>query len=244
MNLLLLVATTIGSIGASDSSSCSADCSPNGKCVMGECLCYYGFAGADCSFPYEQCPDGIMTCFDGAKCERIVDRSSESYSEGRSSYKCDCSRIPNASPFQIAQCENPQSEYCEEGQSTSEYAFCTNGGKCVAIIRKGEDHAGCKCPPDFEGRHCQYRKGEAPDAEMQLAFVEDGSHLSGIFLFFIIVVVAAVVGMIGHFMYKNFVDDTDPEEERVQKTLADLRMQPSFDEQEEEEQPITKGEIA
>ena len=181
----------------SSQGSCAVSCEPNGSCREdGECDCLPGFAGADCSFPYETCPDGIVTCFDGAQCERLSTRLSDGT---LSQYQCDCSTIPEASPFQIDQCEAPESEACIAGTSSSpvfvsDYAFCTNGGKCLKKVSTGEPHAGCRCPSEFEGRHCQYRKGTAPPAELKISFAEEEHHVEGFLLFFILVIVGGVVG--------------------------------------------------
>jgi hypothetical protein len=111
--------------------------------------------------------------------------------------------ISDASPFQIAECESPESEHCERGQPTSDYAFCTNGGKCKSLIWHGEPHAGCICNPEFEGRHCQYREGTAPEEELDIA--ENKSHITAGYIFFIVltVVVFGVAGILGHAYYAN-----------------------------------------
>jgi hypothetical protein len=180
---------------------CPSDCYPNGQCVEGECKCDYGYAGADCSFPFEHCPDGLLTCFDGSECQRSSMRQQDG--TGRTNYQCSCDNISDASPFQIAECESPESEHCERGQPTSDYAFCTNGGKCKSLIWHGEPHAGCICNPEFEGRHCQYREGTAPEEELDIA--ENKSHITAGYIFFIVltVVVFGVAGILGHAYYAN-----------------------------------------
>ena len=162
--------------------TCGVDCGENGDCYEGECQCDPGYAGADCSFPYELCPDNIMQCFGtGAVCVSSLtgttggggddrsDSSRQHAANGLPFYSCDCTAVPKSTTFQIEQCEHPSNEVCEEGQSISEYAFCTNGGTCIEIRKQGQPHAGCNCPTDFEGRHCQYRKGTAPAYELQFS---------------------------------------------------------------------------
>jgi hypothetical protein len=141
-----------------------------------------------------------MKCFNGAECQPLNDyRSSRVYdpaSEGRSrsAYRCDCTTAVGESAFAGEQCEHPQSSVCEEGVIVSDYAFCTNGGQCLKIVRKGEGHSGCKCEQEYEGRHCQYRKGEAPKAELALEYGnEKGSDLSGVAKFFTVAIVLGVV---------------------------------------------------
>ena len=46
---------------------------------------------------------------------------------------------------QIQDCMTRDTEVCEEGQSVSTYAFCTNGGRCVTHVPKGRPHPGCRC---------------------------------------------------------------------------------------------------
>lgn len=152
---------------------CPGNCEPNGKCVSGSrnvyCECNTGFTGADFSFPYELCPDGYTTCYNGAKCVRGL--SSKQGSD--QAFECDCTQIQDGSPFVIEQCENPVDDVCERGTHTSEHAFCTNDGICRNMVEKGEAHPGCKCPEEFEGRHCQYLVGTAPAEELFFVMNEE-----------------------------------------------------------------------
>jgi len=164
---------------------CPGNCEPNGKCILTpdaqpmHCKCNVGFAGADCSFPYEQCADGFTTCYDGAKCTRGLSNKDPTDVDGREDrYECDCKAMDNnPSDFVIEQCENPVDDVCEMGVEISHYAFCTNSGKCVKSVESGESHPGCDCPSEFEGRHCQYRKGTAPPAELLLIWNEDPDEI-------------------------------------------------------------------
>ncbi|CAJ1954768.1 unnamed protein product [Cylindrotheca closterium] len=161
---------------------CPGNCEPNGKCILNDsdgspvrCECNIGFAGADCSFPYEQCPDGFTTCYDGAKCSRGLSDKDAGDEDGRGdqTYTCDCEAMVGVSDFVIQQCENPLDDVCEMGVQLSEYAFCTNSGTCLKLIDSGEAHPGCDCPEEFEGRHCQYAAGTAPPAELMLVWNAD-----------------------------------------------------------------------
>ncbi|KAL3939978.1 MAG: hypothetical protein SGBAC_005404 [Bacillariaceae sp.] len=161
---------------------CPGNCEPNGKCILSDsgdprrCECNFGFSGADCSFPYEQCPDGFTTCYDGAKCTRNLSDKDPNDQDGRDdqTYGCDCELMDNnPSPFVIEQCENPVDEVCEIGVKLSQYAFCTNSGKCLELIETGMAHPGCDCGKEFEGRHCQYAAGTAPLAELMLVWDAD-----------------------------------------------------------------------
>jgi hypothetical protein len=148
--------------------------------------------------------------------------------------------MPDVSPFQIAQCESPESQVCEEGQATSDYAFCTNGGKCIALIRHGEPHSGCQCTDEFEGRHCQYRKGTAPDEELKLAYAEERNNVSGVVFFLIVVVALGVVGMFAFTLFKN-MNGKEKEQVRVESSLTDLKLQESVDDAEKE---VSRGQMA
>jgi len=76
------------------------------------------------------------------------------------SYRCVCIIHVSSSPAsssssvtttnriratQIQDCMNRDTEVCEEDQSVSTYAFCTNGGRCVTHVPKGHPHPGCRC---------------------------------------------------------------------------------------------------
>lgn len=162
---------------------CPSNCEPNGKCILSEdgvairCQCNFGFAGADCSFPYEQCPDGFTICYDGAKCTRGLSDKDPTDTDGRDNdqpYVCDCEEMDNnPSAFVIEQCEAPVDDVCEIGVPLSRYAFCTNSGKCLEQVETGEAHPGCDCPKEFEGRHCQYPAGTAPLGELMLVWNAD-----------------------------------------------------------------------
>mmetsp|Transcript_20521 Transcript_20521/g.50345 ORF Transcript_20521/g.50345 Transcript_20521/m.50345 type:complete len:298 (+) Transcript_20521:228-1121(+) len=158
---------------------CPSNCEPNGKCILSDdgspmhCECMVGFSGYDCSFPYEQCPDGFTTCYNGAKCTRGLSDKDGTDKDGRDDqpYVCDCEQMDNnPSQFVIEQCENPVDDVCEIGVKLSQYAFCTNSGKCLELVQSGEAHPGCDCPKEFEGRHCQYKEGTAPEAELMLVW--------------------------------------------------------------------------
>lgn len=59
-------------------------------------------------------------------------------------------------------CEHAATSYCQKGVSTSEHAFCTNGGECKLMVGRKEEHAGCKCPMGYEGHYCQFVRGSKP----------------------------------------------------------------------------------
>jgi len=46
------------------------------------------------------------------------------------------------------------------GEGLNRDAFCVNGGRCKAHAKVSEAHAGCECPPGFEGDHCESLSGD------------------------------------------------------------------------------------
>jgi hypothetical protein len=238
MNKFLALLFVLSSSPAA--ASCPRSCEPNGYCYEDECICAEGFAGMDCSFSYNSCPDGILECFNGAECQPLNDyRSSEVYdpaSEGRSrsAYSCDCTTAVGEYAFAGKQCEHPHSSVCEQGVDVSDYAFCTNGGQCLKIVRNGEKHAGCKCDQRYEGRHCQYRRGEAPVEELALEYGnEKGRDLSGVAKFSTIAIVLGVVGG-AVFLYRRRRTgsiDHEPEHTYPDTKVADLELDHSVPEQ-------------
>jgi len=78
---------------------------------------------------------------------------------------CDCTHAMGHNAlikFAGVYCEHPATSYCQKGVSTSEHAFCTNGGECKFMVGRKEEHAGCKCPNGYEGHYCQFVRGSKP----------------------------------------------------------------------------------
>ena len=207
--LLLIGAALISETKA----SCPQQCQPFGTCVDGECKCNDGFTGIDCSIPYETCPDEKRTCYNGATCTRLNvefaknERIAEERNGG-SAYECNCQKAFGQSNNAYAglECEHPASQVCEDEVAVSEYAFCTNMGKCKKIVRNGEAHAGCDCPPEFEGRHCQYAKGMAPLEELQAVVTygdKSNSDTFDIVYLAICIIVVSLVAFVGLFAVRK-----------------------------------------
>ncbi|KAL3822700.1 hypothetical protein ACHAXA_009582, partial [Cyclostephanos tholiformis] len=86
-------------------------------------------------------------------------------------YVCDCSQahlgpaglsMTGVSDVRYAgvYCEFRATAYCQKGGGGySDHAFCANGGECRLMVRCNEEHAGCKCPPYYEGHFCQFLRG-------------------------------------------------------------------------------------
>ena len=128
----------------------------NAKCVTsintGKRSGCQGFVGDDCSFPYEICPDTVTQCF-GPMAVCIGNERGDQTSLG-TNYRCDCQAPAYYSietttimeDFWIQDCNDRVTEVCEENQTVSRYAFCTNGGRCAEQVQHGEPHPGCRCP--------------------------------------------------------------------------------------------------
>ena len=184
------------------------DCIPalcdHGSCVGDECQCFPNFSGADCSIPFETCEDGERTCYNGSSCKRNNHRDATT---NKYKYHCDCTKADGESPFAGLECRQQATTYCVVGREQSEYAFCANGGECVRVVENGKAHPGCKCPTEFEGQHCQYLKGEAPEEDLGQPYLmyagEGGDSTKGIVIFVIIVVCAVVILAMAYVVYRK-----------------------------------------
>ena len=195
------------------------------------CHCQQGYAGADCSLRVEYCRSLDATesavvefqCYNGGTCRR----STEEGQSSSSSWYCDCSTAVGDAGTILA---GPHCEYtlwtsCHEDLDQEQrqhgrmpavsvvptHAYCVNGGTCARLVSPGHAHPGCQfCPPELEGRHCQYALGTAPLAELhhaqqlleqshrhQQLFKEDSILTLGFTGLGVVVVVLVVVGTIG-----------------------------------------------
>jgi len=110
-------------------------------------------------------------------------------------YHCDCSKSFGVSSYAGLQCEYSATVVCEYGKSSSISAFCTNGGTCLQTTFKGQAHAGCSCPIEFEGTHCQYLLGTAPAQDLAVTYSAsgNGAGLTGLAIFFISAITVGVL---------------------------------------------------
>jgi len=159
------------------------DCGPFGDCVADcttgnnvgicghRCSCHHGFYGDDCSFVVDICPSsasgikGPSMCLNGGECAMELFPFDGKWVVTR--YLCDCTAAAgDASVYGDPRCDFRSQTSCEAGTSSSMYAFCVNGGRCIATVQPGQPAAGCDCAGLFEGRHCQYANGTAPALEL------------------------------------------------------------------------------
>ena len=172
-------------------------------------------------------------------------RGQPGYTPSHDTYRCDCSAAYAQSTMAGLQCEHPTAQVCDEGATTTDYALCINGGQCVHIVRLGQPHFGCQCLPEFEGRHCQYPKGQAPQAELQLTYnyAQNTSHEGGISKFVIVIIVLGIVVGFGLILYRKY------QKKRMEKweTEVSATESDSINEEEEEEKAfegLPKGQMA
>lgn len=122
--------------------------------------------GRTLSFP------AITECDDGTMCDNSSPCVAHPVKESK--YACDCSRahlgaggpLTGVSEVRFAgvYCEFRATSYCQKGKGGdySDHAFCANGGECRVLVGRNEEHAGCKCPPNYEGHYCQFVRGGKP----------------------------------------------------------------------------------
>jgi hypothetical protein len=142
-----------------------------------QCDCDDGFAGRDCSLRQSVCaealdysPDNAKVCLNGGVCEAFH------MLNGTAGMRCNCQPAAGELAYAGPQCEEPTTDVCEEGRTTSEYAFCVNGGTCVRKVPPGEPHPFCHCLDGYEGRHCQYQQGFAAAPMEELIYVASGGY--------------------------------------------------------------------
>jgi len=168
------------------------------------CKCDDGYSGILCESEIEVCPDGELTCFNGAQCQEVKKVSSdagwedETYDPPR--YACDCSVIDSRSPYAGIECQHPAERICSiMTKSTS--SFCVNGGICTDIVMTEDVHRGCECPSGFEGDHCEYVEGTNPQRINSFSSLSNSSgntnqtstrqRLNGIGIFFVVLILTS-----------------------------------------------------
>lgn len=127
--------------------------------MIQRCSCPEGFTGTGCELPAQQCNMESMTCSNGSPCEKLSDDL----------HSCNCAVAEQISRFAARQCRIPYTEYCSDHYDPDQsLAFCTNGGKCKAgiiaakispgntTINSKYQNAGCVCPPEYYGPHCEF----------------------------------------------------------------------------------------
>eukprot|EP00548_Thalassiothrix_antarctica_P005021 CAMPEP_0194133642 /NCGR_PEP_ID=MMETSP0152-20130528/3723_1 /TAXON_ID=1049557 /ORGANISM="Thalassiothrix antarctica, Strain L6-D1" /LENGTH=592 /DNA_ID=CAMNT_0038828985 /DNA_START=40 /DNA_END=1818 /DNA_ORIENTATION=- len=119
----------------------------NGK----NCVCPEGFTGLRCGRKYESCYESEHQCQNGGKCIEGMDK----YENAQ--HFCDCSsaKDSNGNPVVGKFCHLQAVVKCDDNGDK----FCVEGSEC-------NDNGSCKCRHDFEGEHCEFRKGSVPECDL------------------------------------------------------------------------------
>lgn len=158
----------------------------SGKLVA-SCHCKPGFTGIACENIDQECILPERKCSNGSPC-----RPKEN-DDGSTKWACDCALADSLSEFAGQMCRNPLTEYCSgKFDPHSPLVFCTNGGRCRADIIGAQvdpgnttvnslyQHAGCVCPRDFYGPHCEFlRLNIVDDLDESFDFKEVEKGIDG-----------------------------------------------------------------
>jgi hypothetical protein len=132
--------------------------------LISSCVCKPGFAGVACENLDQDCILPEKKCSNGFPCRAI-----KTDSNGTTEWSCDCALADSLSDFAGKMCRNPLTEYCNgKFDPHAPMAFCTNGGRCRGdflgaqvdpgntTVNSFYQDAGCICPRDFYGPHCEF----------------------------------------------------------------------------------------
>lgn len=147
--------------------TCVFDALTNTTCAK-SCMCDLGYHGDACQDEYNLC-DGFVDamnttnkCFYGGRCKLTIHLHASH--EADQFWSCDCMEATvEGKPYVGTECEIPHQTSCETGIPVSSKSFCVNDGSCVSMIAGNETHQGCSCVGDWEGDHCEYKKGSQRD---------------------------------------------------------------------------------
>ena len=147
-------------------------------------------------------------CLNGGTC---VGQQIQSGNTWLTEYTCNCATAAgDAAIYNGPRCEFPSETSCEAGTSSSTYAFCVNGGRCIATVQPGQPAAGCDCVGLFEGRHCQYAYGTAPPQELLYSSARGKRGLSGGMIVLTVLLSIGFLGSIFLLMYRRWRLDHQP----------------------------------
>lgn len=116
------------------------------------CQCAEGYVGNYCELKLEVCGEGEHICLQGGACVK------DGLTEQEEKYSCACT-LAGQTPTVGGMCEFIAETSCTLEEEFGDHSFCTNGGECIDIVGRYENHAGCNCPPGFKGAHCEIVEG-------------------------------------------------------------------------------------
>lgn len=181
-----------------------------------------GYVGEHCD---TECS---LQCENDGKC--VPDEDSDAGEES-----CSCSKaVVDGNPFAGLRCEYGATKMCMRMGSEGKYSFCTNEGECQDIVGDNEQHKDCICKAGFEGSHCEYVVGTAPDVSGAVAAAKNGSALNSNeetmednIVFFSLIAVATLIGVLllafGIRAHKRRSDEKQ-HEERLREATEELSM--------------------
>lgn len=98
-------------------------------------------------------------CPDGHRCDNHSECVENPNDESQYFCDCDASALLWDEAFAGLSCEHKATEYCKHDPSM----FCTNGGSCHQTRASGgAKYTECRCADGYEGSHCQFVAGSAP----------------------------------------------------------------------------------
>ena len=99
------------------------------------CSCPKGFIGLDCSIPLKVCGHSSHACAHGSMCDWKGTENKKDL------FECECGRSKTHGGLAVAgkYCEHLATTFCVEGDLTGLNSFCTNEGKCISKISKGQE---------------------------------------------------------------------------------------------------------
>ena len=223
----------VGSKGNKNMGSCSLECANGGYCTLVEgteqdlikrtqsgnlievCVCRPGFTGLACESPADECRLPERTCHSQVPCTK----------QSGGEWGCNCAIEDSISDFAGRMCRKPITEYCTgQYDPDSALSFCTNGGRCKAdyiaaklapgntTVNKKYQHAGCHCPPEFDGPHCEFlRKNQNDEEEIPINVVQsyqiDVQSPATAILSAVLALSVLVLLLLLYFKRRWFVDD-------------------------------------
>lgn len=127
-----------------DKKTCAGNCSNNGVCLNGKCICFSNFTGSDCA-------QLIQSTYSLCSNNGEFDYQTKSCHCSKGWLEPDCSRNENCLDKSCNICKNGWSGLnCQLKVPFSCDSRCNEHGICV--------NGTCNCSPGFQGRNCDISK--------------------------------------------------------------------------------------